>query len=116
MISFTKLLQTAVISGQGESSVVQHHVKGEYQPPTYGYSSSYGYAPPPADTKRDLPGEALMHKTSDYTEQIIVEPLVKSVTEWGQVFTQGENMEKEVERPVEEKEFTAPFTAWNPAK
>jgi hypothetical protein len=111
-----KVLQTSVISGQGAASIVQHYVKGEYQPPTYGYSGSYGYAPPPADTNRDVvvgAPEAPMHEVSDHIEQITVEP----VSGPAQGFAQGENVEKEVEEPVEEKkQFTAPFTAWDPAR
>lgn len=110
-----KVLQTSVTSGQGAASIVQHYVKGEYQPQTYGYSSSYGYKPPPADTKHDIAvgaTETPMHEVSDHTEQVTGEPVSGPV----QGFTQEESVEREVEKPVEEKEFTAPFTSWDPAR
>lgn len=118
-----KVLQTSVISGQGAAApIVQHYVKGEYQPPTYGYSSSYGYAPPPADTSRDIvvaAPEAPMHEVSDHTEQITVEPVSGPVQGFTQAqgFTEGEKVDGGAEKPVgEKKDFTAPFTAWDPAR
>ncbi len=101
--------QSAVISGQGSSSMVQKYVKGEYQPATYGYSSSQ--APVQTEEKREVPGvtaEEPMHETSDVLGHI----------ESGGPPVQTQDVKEQA--PVVEKkeiaEFTAPFSAWDPSK
>jgi len=108
------------MSGQGSTSLVQHYVKGEYQPPpvSYGYSSSQQSAPVEAnrempstysfisETPSDIPEaptepEAPMHETSD-----IIETTAEEIPEQ---ITEEKGKGKEVD-------FVPPFTAWNPAR
>jgi hypothetical protein len=93
-------------------------VKGEYQPPSFGYSSSQQFQP--ADTHREIPSteafdpapeapeapEAPMHETSDILEQVAEEPPVQ---------TREEGVE-EKGKGKEVTEFIPPYTAWNPAR
>lgn len=114
--------QSATISGQGQGvpAIIQYHVKGEYQPPSYGYSSSSQYSstqtssaqePPQADNTRDISSvttQQPFHGTSQNTQQI---------TEAAPQLTQEEKADPRVTNPVEEKkEFIPPFNTWDPAR
>lgn len=94
--------------------MVQHYVKGEYTPPSFGYSSSQQFQP--AETQREISNtgalpaaheapEVPMHETSDVLGKAAGEPPART-----------EEMVQEKGKQREQVEAVIPFAAWNPAR
>jgi glycogenin glucosyltransferase len=99
------------MSGQGEPSIVVQHVRGEWQPPAYGYSSSSAYVPPPAGS----PPQQAQQPASGSDER---------AEQWRGSFSQAAQQQPtqvtfaDTRVPAIERKpaFEAPFSSWDPSK
>jgi hypothetical protein len=83
--------------------IVQYYVKGEFHPEDHSYS--YSHAPPPVQHEHEIgvdtiTSEEPVHESRDFPEDEL----------------EAEKHSAQTRQEQENKEFSAPFTAWDPAR